>query len=120
MRVSVRKDGQLQGRFAVLMVTTLERLLLGGQVNGGDSNGHLQLLVVERRPLAMLSALFDGVRGRLGRNRTRGVHLERSEEITIEGERSSLILDGELFESSNLRPIVLRPTQPMPFLSLAA
>ena len=50
----------------------------------------------------------------------RGVHLERGDEIRIAGSRSNVILDGELFEANNERPIVLRPTPPVPFLRLAA
>ncbi|HEY0315317.1 MAG TPA: diacylglycerol kinase, partial [Sphingomonas sp.] len=49
-----------------------------------------------------------------------GVHIERGDEIRIEGERSSVILDGELFEARAGFPIVLTPTAPVPFLSLAA
>ena len=49
-----------------------------------------------------------------------GVHLERGDEIRIEGSRSSLLMDGELFEADTGRPIVLRPTPPVPFLKLAA
>jgi len=50
----------------------------------------------------------------------RGVHLERGDEIRIEGHHSNVILDGEMFEANHERPIVLRPTRPMPFLRLAA
>jgi hypothetical protein len=49
-----------------------------------------------------------------------GIHLEQGDMIRIEGERSSVILDGELFEASEGKPIVLRSTQPVPFLRLAA
>ena len=67
-----------------------------------------------------MRALFAAIRGRLGRYRLRGVHLERSEEIRIEGDSSSLLMDGELFEAGAGRPIVLRPTAPVPFVKLAA
>jgi hypothetical protein len=60
------------------------------------------------------------VRGRLGRYTLTGVHLERGDEIRIEGSRSSVILDGELFEADVDRPIILKPTPPVPFLRLAA
>jgi len=49
-----------------------------------------------------------------------GVHIERGDEIRIEGDRSSVILDGELFEAAHGRPIVLKQTRPVPFLRLAA
>ena len=122
MKLSMQRHGHLQGRFAVLMVTTLERLLLGSQVTGnkGKKTGMMQLLVIERRPWAIVRALFDAILGRLGRHQVRGIHLERTDEIRIEGEHSNVILDGELFEAKTDRPIVLTPTAPVPFLRLAA
>jgi len=121
LKVTVTKSGEMQGRFALVMVTTLERLLLNGSMNGaGHSAGAMQLLVIERNLFAILGALFAGISGRLGRRRMRGVHLERGDEIRIEGNRSNIILDGEMFQAGTGRPIVLRPTAPVPFLKLAA
>jgi hypothetical protein len=121
VEVSVIRRGRLQGRFAVLMVTTLERLILHSQLPGRpERTGALQLLAVERRPLAVLRVIFGSLFGRLGKDRFGGVHLERGDEIRIEAERSSVLLDGETFEASRGRPIVLRPTRPVPFLHVAA
>jgi diacylglycerol kinase family enzyme len=119
--VSFRRQGQLQGRFAFLMVTTLQRLLLRGSTPRatGDS-GALQLMVVERRPLTLIMAVLAAIFGKLGERRVDGVHLERGDEIRIEGDRSSVILDGELFEANSGHPIILTPTPPVPFLRLAA
>lgn len=119
VRVSLIRQGQLQGRFALLIVTTLHRLLLGSKTGNGRAAG-LQLMVVEQRPLALLRAIVAAVFGRLGQNDLAGVHLQRGDEIRIEGDRSSVILDGELFQADRGRPIVLTQTRPMPFLRLAA
>lgn len=118
--VSVVRRGQLDGRFALLMVTTLERLLLKNHTPARDQTGALQLIAVERQPVALLRALFAGIFGRLGKGRLSGIHLERADEIHIEGEHSNVILDGELFEAKTGRPIILKPTSPVPFLRLAA
>jgi hypothetical protein len=120
LTVSMLRRGQLKGRFAVLMVTTLEQLLLKSQVREEGKTGVMQLIIVERRPLTILRALLAAMFGRLGRERMSGLHLERSDEIRIEGEESNVILDGELFEARTDRPIVLTPTAPVPFLRLAA
>jgi hypothetical protein len=121
VKVSVLRHGQLQGSFALLMVTTLEKLLLGSKMPGsGVQAGALKMMIIERTPRALLSAGLDAILGRLGSRREHGVHLERGDEIRIEGERSSVILDGELFEAYRDHPIVLRPTAPVPFLKLAA
>jgi diacylglycerol kinase family enzyme len=123
IRVSVPRLDQLNGRFAVLMVTTLERLLLlndASSAAGVPRRGALQLLVIERRFFSVLRASMAAAFGRLGRIRLSGVHVERGDEIRIEGEKSSVILDGELFEVRRDSPIVLRSTPPMSFLKLAA
>lgn len=126
IRVSVTRSGEMQGRFALVIVTTLERLLLNiGNMNGGTSGagpraGAMQLLVIERNLFSILGALIAAVRGRLGLSRLAGVHVERGDEIRIHGGQSSVILDGEMFEARDDCPIVLRPAPAMPFLRLAA
>ncbi len=121
VKVTMLRQGQLQGSFALLMVTTLEKLLLGGQLPGSAvQTGALKMMIIERTPRAMWHALVDTIRGKLGSNRDNGVHLERGDEIRIEGDHSSVILDGELFEANVGYPIVLRTTRPVPFLRLAA
>ena len=111
----------MQGSFALLMVTTLERLLLNSSMSGaGARPGAMQMLVIERNLFSILVALFAAVRGPARRQRIRGVHFERGDEIRIEGRHSNVILDGETFEANDGRPIVLRPTAPVPFLRLAA
>lgn len=121
IKVSVTRSGEMQGRFAFVMVTTLERLLLNSSFPGsGPRPGAMQLVVIERNLISIFSALIAGLRGRLGLGRIHGVHFERGDEIRIEGRQSSVILDGETFETNGDRPIVLRPTAPVPFLRLAA
>jgi Diacylglycerol kinase catalytic domain len=121
VEVSVFRHGQLKGRFAVLVVTTLERLLLHSHFPERRGRaGALQLLAVERRPMAVLRVIFGALFRRLGKDRFGGVHLERGDEIRIEGAGSNVLLDGELFRADSGRPIVLKPSAPVPFLQLAA
>ena len=119
IRVEVRRDGVLTGRFALLLVTTLEKMLLTASLKHG-ANGPLKLLAVEQRALPLLRTLYAGVAGQLGRTPMTGVHVESGDEIRIEGKNSSVILDGELFEAEMGRPIILTPTAPVPFLRFAA
>jgi len=120
LKVSMMRHGQLQGRFSLLIVTTLHKLLLGSSTAGTATSGALQMMVVEQRPLPLLRALFAGIFGRVGRGQMEGVHFERGDEIKIEGERSSVILDGEIFLADAGKPIVLKTTPPVPFLRIAA
>lgn len=118
VRISLIRDGQISGRFTLLIVTTLERLLLGGRTQPGS--GRMKLMAVDQTPGAVFRMLVETVRGRIGRNRIEGVHMEQGDVIRIEGEHSNVILDGELFQADSDHPIVLRTTPPVPFLKLAA
>ena len=120
LSVSVREKGaMLSGRFSVLAVTTLEKLLLSGEI-AGTSHGALKLIAIEERPASVLRAFVATLRGKLGRGRLRGVHFEQADEISIEGENGDLILDGEMFRTEIGRPVILSPAQPLSFVRLAA
>jgi len=122
LKVSLVRQGQVQGSFALLMVTTLHRLLLRGSAGHAPAgkSGPLQIMIIEQRPMTVLRALAAAIFGRLGRHRLSGVHVARGDEIRIEGDRSSVILDGELYQANAGRPIVLTHTPPVPFVRLAA
>ncbi|MET0269154.1 MAG: acylglycerol kinase family protein [Sphingomonas sp.] len=119
--VSLIRQGVIQGSFALLIVTTLQKMLLNTRTMQADTRpGGLKLMMVNHSPVSLVRAIAAGVSGRLGQQALAGVHVERGDEIRIEGERSSVILDGELFEARAGGAIVLRQTNPMPFLRLAA
>jgi hypothetical protein len=119
LSVSVRREGAITGRFAFLFVTTLEKLLLSGEV-GSHGNGPLKFVAVEQKPVSMLRAFFASLMGRLGRTKLAGVHVEEADEIAIEGEASRVILDGETFRAGLGKPILLKPAQPLSFVRIAA
>lgn len=121
IRISLIRDGELKGRFSVLIVTTLEKLLLGGRVRAeGQGDGHLKMMAVDHKPWVLLRMVIASLFGRLGKDRMEGVHISNGDVIRIDGGRSNVILDGEVFEADSDRPIVLRSTPPVPFLKLAA
>jgi hypothetical protein len=120
LNVSLREEGNLiSGRFSLLAVTTLEKLLLSGEL-GGRREGVLKLLAVEERPMSLVRGFVASLLGKLGRSKVRGVHFEEADEITIEGESSNVILDGETFRAEIGSPINLRPAAPLSFVKLAA
>ena len=119
LQVSVRREGPISGRFALLAVTTLEKMLLATELNG-TGRGPLKLVAIEERPVSLLKALFANFLGKLGASRMQGVHFEEADEISIEGEGTNLILDGEMFRTQIGRPIVLKPAAPLSFVRLAA
>ncbi|MGQ3101183.1 MAG: diacylglycerol kinase [Alphaproteobacteria bacterium HGW-Alphaproteobacteria-17] len=121
MTVSLIRQGEFQGKFSLLIVTTLEKLLLSIRTNdGAGQSGQMKLLAVERGIGALFRMLGATWRGTLGQHQLAGVHFQQGDEIRIEGERSNVILDGEIFQANKGAPIILTSTQPVPFLRLAA
>jgi len=119
LSISVRREGAITGRFAFLFVTTLEKLLLSGEV-GSHGRGPLKFVAVEQKPVSMVRAFAASLVGRLGRTKLAGVHVEEADEIAIEGEASQVILDGETFRAGVGKPILLKPAQPLSFVCIAA
>ena len=121
MTVSLVRQGEFKGKFSLLIVTTLEKLLLNIRTSESHgTNGHMKLLATDSTVGALLRMLGATWRGTLGQKQLEGVHFQQGDEIRIEGERSNVILDGEIFEAKNGKPIILTSTQPVPFLRLAA
>jgi hypothetical protein len=109
---------RLNGRFALLAVTTLERLLLSGEI-GRSRAGALKLVAVDERPLSIVRAILASLSGKLGRSKLSGVYFQETDELKIEGDRSDVILDGEMFRAEIGSPILLRAAQPLSFVRLA-
>ena len=119
--VSLREQGNtLSGRFSLLAVTTLEKLLLSSDLGSGSRKGALKMVAIEQKPASLLRAFAASLGGKLGRSKVRGVHFEEADEITISGDCSDVILDGETFRAEIGRPIHLSPAQPLSFVKLAA
>ncbi len=118
--VTIRRDGAIAGRFAVLIVTTLEKLLFNARPGGNLREGRMKLLAVNHDLGSMLGMVRVGLFGGLGSRHVDGLHFEQGDVICIDGDQSSVILDGEFFEATRGHPITLRSTAPVPFLRLAA
>ena len=119
IRISTPSDGQLSGRFAVLAVTTLDKLLLSSAL-GSSKRGSLKMVAVDERPMALVRGFIASLLGKLHNLKLRGVHLKETDEISIEGDRADVILDGETFRAEIGRPIRLTPARPLSFVRLAA
>jgi diacylglycerol kinase-like protein len=112
-------SGSLNGRFSLLAITTLDKLLLSTNM-GAHREGTLKLFAIEERPQSVVRAILAKIGGKLGRWNVKGVHFKEADEITIEGDSSQLILDGETFRAETGRPIRLRTAEPLSFVKLAA
>jgi len=118
--ISFIRNGELHGTFSVLIVTTLEKLLPGGQAGNNKQRGLMKFLAVDQKPWAILKMIAASLRGNLGQTNIRGVHFQQGDVIRIDSEQSNVVLDGEVFQAHRGSPIVLRSTPPVPFLKLAA
>ena len=116
--VMPRRD-RISGRFAFLAVTTLNKMLLSGTM-GGEGRGPLKVVAIEENTGTVLRALAAGLTGGYKGKKMRGIHFEEVDEVTIEGDSSHLILDGETFRTERGNPIHLCPAQPLSFIKLAA
>jgi hypothetical protein len=117
--LSWRNSQGLSGRFSLLAVTTLDKVMISNEM-AGRTRGALRMLAIEQRPGSMLRAFFATLAGKLGHSKMRGVHFEESDEISIEGESSKVILDGETFRAEIGRPIFLKLANPLSFVRIAA
>ena len=121
MALALLRQGECKGEVPLLVGTTPEKLLLSIRTGDGPGpNGHMKLLATESSVGALFRMLGATWRGTLGQKPLDGVHFQQGDEIRIEGERSNVILDGEIFEATGGKPIILTSTQPVPFLRLAA
>lgn len=119
LSVREKESGTISGRFSFLAVTTLDKLLLSSDV-ASERKGALKLVAVEERPVSLIRAFAASLGGKLYGLSVRGVHFQEADEITIESDNSSVILDGETFRAERGNPIRLRPAQPLAFVKLAA
>ncbi len=117
--ISFIRKGELQGIFSVLIVTTLEKLLLGSRTENAK-RGNMKFMAVEQRPWAMIHAVLTSIIGRVGRHQVDGLHLQQGDTIRIESDRAASFWTAKCFMRVKDRPIVLRSTPPVPFLKLAA
>ncbi|WP_164117499.1 diacylglycerol kinase family protein [Sphingorhabdus sp. Alg239-R122] len=121
LRISLIRNGEVQGNYALLIVTTLEKLLLAGKSGSWySSRDRLKFFAVDQNPGVVMRMIFAILFGRMGQKKVHGVHIEQGDEIRIDGDHSNVILDGELFEANEDAPIILRSTEPVPFLKIAA
>ena len=120
VRISLLRSGIVQGSFSLLMVTTLEKLLLGGRALPASKLGRMQFMAVDQGPIALLKMAASSVVSKLGQYKIGGTYVEQGDIIRIDSDHSHVILDGELFEARANHPIFLRATKAVPFLTLAA
>ncbi len=119
LTVSMARAGQIEGRFAALLVTTLDRLLLNVTAYDRHPAG-LRMMVIDRRRSTVAQVLIALVRGSLGSRPFHGLHLGEGDEIRIDGNRPRVILDGEYYRAGVGETLTLQAAPAVRFVSFAA
>lgn len=117
MKIVMPAGGVLEGRFMMVVATTLDRLLLGMRPYGREGKGNLKFSAVEHRPGAIVSATRGVITGTFGRATLGGVATRRINEIRISGD-DPVTLDGEIYDIAAGQTITLRGDKSLEFLSL--
>lgn len=117
MRIVMPSGGIVEGRFCAVVVTTLDRLLLGMRPFGREGRGTLKFSAVDMRPTGILNALRGLVTGSYGRKSLAGINVRRVTEIRITG-NNPITLDGELYDAPVGQTIILKGNYKIDFVSL--
>lgn len=117
MKIVMPGGGTLQGRYLVVVATTLDRLLLGLRPYGRDGKGTLKFSAIEHRPRAIFAAAKGIMTGKFGRVTLEGVNTRRIDEIRISG-NDPVTLDGEIYDISPGQTVVLKGDKSLDFVSL--
>ena len=112
--VDGNKDGWRQdGRFYVVMATTMDKMLLGMRPDPKIGDGSVQYISLRPGADAVLSTIPNLLRRRLKQGRKRTIRRTSSVTFTFNG---SYTLDGELYDASEGRPLMIDGDQTLRFV----
>ncbi|MGD8326848.1 MAG: diacylglycerol kinase family protein [Sphingomonadales bacterium] len=116
-RVQVKGGGYIDGRFLVIMVTTLNRLIMGIDPFSAMGEGKLKFTAIEHSRRTFFRSMLALLFGRMGKAVINGVHYRRSDVIRVYT-REQVTLDGEMFMPHEDTPITLDGHEVMEFVGL--
>ncbi len=117
MKIVMPTGGIIEGRFSVVVATTLDRLLLGMRPYGREGAGALKFSAIDMGGRNILNALRGLLTGSYGRKALKGINTRRIDEIRITGS-DPVTLDGEMYEIPAGHTIILRGNHALDFVSL--
>ncbi len=115
-RIVIDGEQVIEGRFTIILATTVARLLLGLRLMPHAGEG-IQFCAVEPGALRLIKGLWAILRGRLHRARIPGVHVERARRVEIEAS-GTFVIDGEHYPIGRQGRLRLETTPPLSFVSL--
>jgi hypothetical protein len=117
MTLSQGEMERARGPFFVFVATTLERLILGLRPLPGGGEGRMTYASVDHSPRAILAAVPDVLRRRLAPGRGRSVARADSLRLNFSG---AYTIDGEMYDASAERSLVLDSRDTLRFIRLPA
>jgi len=117
--IRLRFDGgeELNGRYTIVLATTLAHLLFRLRPFGRTGQGGLKISAVEAGAKPMVRGLLALLTGRFASGRVAGVHTRRTDWLRIEGE-DPITLDGEIYRPQPGRAVTLSSAHQLTFLKL--
>ncbi|WND01906.1 acylglycerol kinase family protein [Temperatibacter marinus] len=117
MTIHVFGSGHFTGKFSIMSVTTLDKLLLGLKPFNSVDKGGLKAAMIRPDGRSFLRAVIGLVTRRFGKRVMEGINTRNSDEIRIDT-TNAVTLDGEIFQPTEGKPIILRGDRKMAFLRL--
>ncbi|GHF25217.1 diacylglycerol kinase [Kordiimonas sediminis] len=118
MDITVKGGGRLSGEYSFVSVTSLDKLLLGVKPFPREGAGGLGFSAIEVGGRTVLRAAIGLIFTRtFGKKGIGGVHVRRSDEVTIET-TDPVTLDGEIYTPKKDTPVTLSGTKSLTFMKL--
>lgn len=115
--VNVAGGGIFRGKFHIVIISSLEQVILGLKPWGTQGKGGLKFSCVEQTKTGLINGLRGLLFGSYGNKFMNGIHVRRSDKITVEG-KDCVTLDGEIFDPLPNTPITLTGDKKLNFISL--
>lgn len=116
MSIVVPGSARIQGRYSVVMTTTLNRLLFGFKPYAEGGKGGLRFSAIEAGPSTLIRSFLSLVSGRFGKTYVNGLHVRTSNEVRVEG-TDPVTLDGEIYQPTPGVPVTLKGDRSLTFVS---
>lgn len=116
MSITVPGSARIQGRYSVVIATTLNRLLFGFKPYVKDNKGGLRFSAAEAGASTLLRSFVALLMGRYGVSYVRGLHVRTNNEVRVEG-TDPVTLDGEIYQPTPGVPVVLRGDRALTFVT---
>lgn len=117
MAITVPGSARINGRYSLVMATTLDRLLFGAKPYGKEGQGGLRFSAVEAGAGNLVRSFVGLFTGRFGNSSIAGLHVRKSNQVRIEG-TDPVTLDGEIYQPVHGKAVVLKGDRSLTFVTL--